>query len=324
MSGDSDFRHISVLYNESLEHLAIKPDGLYVDCTLGGGGHSSGILEALGSQGRLIAFDKDADARAAAKQRLNQVQSEAKFDIAAADFSDLEEVLQDMGIQGVDGILADLGVSSWQLDQAERGFSYGQDGPLDMRMDISSGQTAADIVNTESAEQIAWILKTYGEERYARRLAEAIVRRRMDKPFARTGEFAELIRQAMPSKALKEKQHPARRTFQALRIAVNHELDALEKLLEIAPDMLNEGGRLCIITFHSLEDRMVKEAFRRWENPCTCPRSFPVCICGNKPLGKQIDRKGIIADISESESNARARSARLRCFERSREEELQI
>lgn len=324
MSGDSDFRHISVLYNESLEHLAIKPDGLYVDCTLGGGGHSSGILEALGSQGRLIAFDKDADARAAAKQRLNQVQSEAKFDIAAADFSDLEEVLQDMGIQGVDGILADLGVSSWQLDQAERGFSYGQDGPLDMRMDISSGQTAADIVNTESAEQIAWILKTYGEERYARRLAEAIVRRRMDKPFARTGEFAELIRQAMPSKALKEKQHPARRTFQALRIAVNHELDALEKLLEIAPDMLNDGGRLCIITFHSLEDRMVKEAFRRWENPCTCPRSFPVCICGNKPLGKQIDRKGIIADISESESNARARSARLRCFERSREEELQI
>lgn len=324
MSGDSDFRHISVLYNESLEHLAIKPDGLYVDCTLGGGGHSSGILEALGSQGRLIAFDKDADARAAAKQRLNQVQSEAKFDIAAADFSDLEEVLQDMGIQGVDGILADLGVSSWQLDQAERGFSYGQDGPLDMRMDISSGQTAADIVNTESAEQIAWILKTYGEERYARRLAEAIVRRRMDKPFARTGELAELIRQAMPSKALKEKQHPARRTFQALRIAVNHELDALEKLLEIAPDMLNEGGRLCIITFHSLEDRMVKEAFRRWENPCTCPRSFPVCICGNKPLGKQIDRKGIIADISESESNARARSARLRCFERSREEELQI
>ncbi len=324
MSGDSDFRHISVLYNESLEHLAIKPDGLYVDCTLGGGGHSSGILEALGSQGRLIAFDKDADARAAAKQRLNQVQSEAKFDIAAADFSDLEEVLQDMGIQGVDGILADLGVSSWQLDQAERGFSYGQDGPLDMRMDISSGQTAADIVNTESAEQIAWILKTYGEERYARRLAEAIVRRRMDKPFARTGELAELIRQAMPSKALKEKQHPARRTFQALRIAVNHELDALEKLLEIAPDMLNDGGRLCIITFHSLEDRMVKEAFRRWENPCTCPRSFPVCICGNKPLGKQIDRKGIIADISESESNARARSARLRCFERSREEELQI
>lgn len=324
MLEDFDFRHISVLYSESLERLAIKPDGVYVDCTLGGGGHSSGILESLDSSGRLIAFDKDADARAAAGQRLAQVNSQAKFDIAAADFSDLEQVLHEMSIAGVDGILADLGVSSWQLDQAERGFSYGQDGPLDMRMDLSAKLTAADIVNNDSAERISWILRTYGEERYARRIAEAIVNRRTDKPFARTGELAELIRQAMPAKALKEKQHPARRTFQALRIAVNHELDALEKLLEAAPRLLNNGGRLCIITFHSLEDRMVKDAFRTWENPCTCPRSFPVCICGKKPLGRQIDRKGVIADLSESESNARARSARLRCFERSREEELQI
>ncbi len=324
MSEDFDFRHISVLYSESLEHLAIKPDGIYVDCTLGGGGHSSGILEALNSNGRLIAFDKDADARAAAGKRLAQAKSDARFDIASADFSDLEEVLHDMNVDQVDGILADLGVSSWQLDQADRGFSYGQDGPLDMRMDLSAELTAADIVNTETAERIAWILKMYGEERYARRIAEAIVNRREDKPFTRTGELAELIRQAMPAKALKEKQHPARRTFQALRIAVNHELDALEMLLETAPGLLKDGGRLCIITFHSLEDRMVKEAFRTWENPCTCPRSFPVCICGKKPLGRQIDRKGVIADISESESNARARSARLRCFEIVREEELQI
>lgn len=323
MSKDSDFCHISVLYSESLEHLAIRPDGLYVDCTLGGGGHSSGILAALGRGGRLLSFDKDSDARVAAERRLMQVESEGQFEIIAADFSELEEVLKDKGINGVDGILADLGVSSWQLDQAERGFSYGKDGPLDMRMDVSAGQTAADIVNHESAERLAWILKTYGEERYARRIADSIVRQRMDKSFTRTGELAEVIRRAMPAKALKEKQHPARRTFQALRIAVNHELEALEKLLEAAPRILNDGGRLCIITFHSLEDRMVKDNFRRWEDPCTCPRDFPVCICGNKPLGKQIGRKGIIADISESESNARSRSARLRCFERSREEELQ-
>ena len=321
MSKDYDFKHVSVLYEESLEMLNIRPDGLYVDCTLGGAGHSSGILGGLDASGQLIAFDKDAEARNAASARLESVNSQANWRIISRDFADIEEALNEIGITAVDGILADLGVSSWQLDQAERGFSYGQDGPLDMRMDQSAPVTAADIVNKESAEEIAAILRNYGEERYAMRIANAIVRRREVQAFARTEDLAEVVRKAMPAKALKEKQHPARRTFQALRISVNHELAALESLLECAPRILKNHGRICIITFHSLEDRLVKEAFRSWENPCTCPRSFPVCICGKKPYGRQVGRKGIVANDEEISLNARSRSARLRCFEVISEEE---
>lgn len=316
MSKASDFAHLPVLYQQSLDHLAIKPDGIYADCTLGGGGHSAGILAQLSGHGHLIALDKDPDALQAAQLKLAQVDSAAALTLIHRDFTDIGEVLSELGIQQVDGILADLGVSSWQLDQAARGFGYGQDGPLDMRMNPTTGQTAADLVNRLPVEELTRILRDYGEERYARRLSEAIVRARTSRPIRTTTELADLIRQAMPGKGLQEKQHPARRTFQAIRIAVNQELAALEHLLEQAPALLKPAGRLCIITFHSLEDRIVKETFRTWENPCTCPRDFPVCTCGRRPSGHQVDRKGVIAAEDELNSNPRARSARLRCFEK--------
>lgn len=316
MSEAYEFEHVSVLYEESLEALAIKPDGLYVDCTLGGAGHSSGILKQLSHPGRLISLDKDEDARKAATSRLSAVGSSAEWQIVASDFSALPDVLSSLDISHVDGILADLGVSSWQLDQVDRGFSYGQDGPLDMRMDRSRGKTAADLVNLESEDTLAGIIRQYGEERFSKRIAAALVARRQQQPITSTVELADIVKKAMPGSALKEKQHPARRTFQALRIAVNGELTALEQLLAGAPNLLNDHGRLCIITFHSLEDRMVKEAFRTWENPCICPRTFPVCTCNRKPLGHQIGRRGMVAAADETKENPRARSARLRCFER--------
>jgi 16S rRNA (cytosine1402-N4)-methyltransferase len=316
MSKDYDFNHVSVLYEESLELLAIKPDGCYVDCTLGGGGHSCGILQELSGEGSLIAFDKDSDAVRHASEKLSQIKTNAQWKIISADFSELSDELSKIGITRVNGILADLGVSSWQLDQADRGFSYAQDGPLDMRMNQNSRLTAEILINDSSEAELAGIIRKYGEERYAYLIAKAIVRVRQQKRISRTAELAEIIRDAMPGSALREKQHPARRTFQAVRIAVNGELNSLEKLLSAAPELLDQGGRLCIITFHSLEDRMVKEAFRKWEKPCTCPRSFPVCVCGKKPLGRQIERRGLTAGSDEADRNPRARSARIRCFER--------
>jgi 16S rRNA (cytosine1402-N4)-methyltransferase len=247
---------------------------------------------------------------------LSQIKTNAQWKIISADFSELSDELSKIGITRVNGILADLGVSSWQLDQADRGFSYAQDGPLDMRMNQNSRLTAEILINDSSEAELAGIIRKYGEERYANLIAKAIVRVRQQKRISRTAELAEIIRDAMPGSALREKQHPARRTFQAVRIAVNGELNSLEKLLSAAPELLDQGGRLCIITFHSLEDRMVKEAFRKWEKPCTCPRSFPVCVCGKKPLGRQIERRGLTAGSDEADRNPRARSARIRCFER--------
>jgi 16S rRNA (cytosine1402-N4)-methyltransferase len=315
MSAASDFGHLSVLYQQSIDQLAVQPQGRYIDCTLGGGGHSAGILALLGEGGVLYGLDKDQDALAAASERLDQVNSPATYQLIHRDFSEIAEACQDNQIPKVQGILADLGVSSWQLDQAERGFSYSHDGPLDMRMNQTAGDTAADLVNRASEQELTRILTEYGEERYARRISQAIIRHRATQPFATTGELAAIVRQAMPGQGLKEAQHPAKRTFQAIRIAVNGELSALEHLLAALPAVLAPGGRACIITFHSLEDRLVKDAFRRWENPCTCPREFPVCICGKKPFGRVITRRPIIADDQEMKVNPRARSAKLRVFE---------
>ncbi len=316
MSKVSDFAHLPVLYQPVLDMLALRPDGIYIDCTLGGGGHSAGILEMLGEKGRLIALDRDEDALAAGSQRLAAVNSQASWQVVHSNFTSLPSVLQDLQVSGVDGILADLGVSSWQLDQADRGFGYSTDGLLDMRMDQSFGPTAADVVNSYSEANLIRILREYGEERYAAKIAAAIVTYRNHQPFRTTTELADLVIKAMPKAGRQEAQHPARRTFQAVRIEVNQELAAVETLLAEAPKLLNDGGRICIITFHSLEDRLVKEAFRRLENPCTCPREFPICICGKKPQGRVVTRRAITADPAEQKSNPRSRSAKLRCFER--------
>jgi len=299
-----------------LELLNIRDDGLYVDCTLGGGGHSAAILTKLGPQGRLVAIDRDQDAQQAGRERLAQVANHSNWQTVHGNFSDLTGIFADLAITGADGILADFGVSSWQLDQADRGFGYGQDGPLDMRMDHSNGPTAADVVNSRSQEELVRILRDYGEERYAGRIASAIVAYRNRQPFRSTAELRDVVIRAMPAAARQEAQHPARRTFQAIRIEVNQELAAIEQLLANAPDLLNHGGRLCIITFHSLEDRLVKEAFRKLENPCTCPREFPVCICGRKPMGRVVTRRAVVASAAEQKENPRSRSAKLRCFER--------
>ncbi len=315
MSAASEFGHLSVLYQQSIDQLAIKPQGHYIDCTLGGGGHSAGILTLLGEGGVLYGFDKDQDALAAASERLDQVRSLATYRLIHRDFGNIAEACQENQIPKVHGILADLGVSSWQLDQADRGFSYSHDGPLDMRMNQTAGETAADLVNQASEQELTRILFEYGEERYARRISQAIIQHRANQPFSTTSELAAVVKQAMPGHGLKEAQHPAKRTFQAIRIAVNGELSALEHLLASIPDLLAPGGRACIITFHSLEDRLVKDAFRKWENPCTCPREFPVCICGKQSIGRVITRKPIIADDQEMKLNPRARSAKLRVFE---------
>lgn len=316
MSRAFEFGHLPVLLNPALDLLNIREDGLYVDCTLGGGGHSSAILTRLGFGGRLIAVDRDDDALRAGGERLAAIGSLAVWQTVHGNFADLDLVFEELNIKGADGILADLGVSSWQLDQSDRGFGYSQDGPLDMRMNQAGGQTAADVVNSYQEKELVRILREYGEERFAGRIASAIVAYRNRQPFRTTVELAELVRSAMPAAGRNEAQHPARRTFQAIRIEVNQELAAVEKLLSKAPDLLNEGGRICIITFHSLEDRLVKEAFRRFEHPCICPRDFPVCACGKKPLGRVVTRKAIIADSHEEKDNPRSRSAKLRCFEK--------
>ena len=307
----SGFSHEPVLLEESLAGLNIRPEGIYLDGTVGGAGHSSAIAAAL-STGRLICVDRDETALRAAGERLEPWKD--RVTLVHSNFDRVPEILDDLGIAGVDGMLFDLGVSSPQLDEAERGFSYQKDAPLDMRMDRSSALTAAEIVNTWPEEELKRILYTYGEERYAPRIAAAILRARERGRLESTLELAELIRRAMPAAALREKQHPAKRSFQAIRIAVNDELGSVERLMEHAPDRLNPGGRLCVISFHSLEDRLVKQAIHKRVDGCTCPKSLPVCVCGFKQTLRAV--ASVKAGEEELKRNPRARSARLRVAER--------
>ena len=297
----------------AVEALAIRPDGIYLDGTLGGAGHSYEIASRL-TTGRLIGLDRDEVALAAARERLKPFSD--RVTLVHSNFQALSAVLDDLGIAKVDGMLFDLGVSSPQLDDKERGFSYMADAPLDMRMDRSEGLTAYDVVNTYDQESLKRILYTYGEERYAPKIAAAIVKRRAEKPIETTLELAELIRAAMPPQALREKQHPAKRSFQAIRIAVNDELTAVERMLASAIDRLNPSGRLAVITFHSLEDRLVKSAMQEAAKGCICPKEFPVCVCGRTPKVKILTRHPIVADEAELAENPRARSAKLRVAER--------
>lgn len=310
----NEFHHISILLNECLDALCIRPDGIYLDATLGGAGHSLHIAERLTGGGRLICTDRDDEALANAEKRLAGVRE--RVTLVKSDFRWLDKVLLDLGLDGVDGILFDLGVSSPQLDEAERGFSYMQDAPLDMRMDRQQKLTAYDVVNGWSREDIRKILFEYGEERYAPLIAAAIERHRAEKPIETTGELVDIIRAAMPAAARREKQHPAKRSFQAIRIAVNDELGAVREAMGKAVDALHPGGRLAVITFHSLEDRIVKDVFKQAAQGCTCPPDFPVCVCGKKPKVKLISRKPIIPGADEVHENARARSAKLRVCEK--------
>ena len=309
----SDFYHVSVLLEECIEGLNIKPDGIYVDGTLGGAGHSSQIAKRL-TTGRLIGIDRDPVALKAAGERLAPYGD--RVTLVHSNFCEIAQVLKDLNIDGVDGILLDLGVSSPQLDDAERGFSYMNDAPLDMRMNGEDALSAYEVVNQWSYEELRRILFDYGEERYAPRIADAICRRREEQPIRTTLELVDIIRSAMPAAALREKQHPAKRSFQAIRIAVNDELGSVEKVMRDAIPCLNPGGRLAIITFHSLEDRIVKNGMAEAAKGCTCPPKLPVCVCGKKPNVKLISRKPIVSGDEELERNPRARSAKLRICEK--------
>lgn len=309
----SEFHHISVLLQECIDGLDIKPDGIYVDGTLGGAGHSSHIAARL-ETGRLIGIDRDTVALKAAEERLAPYSD--KVTLVHSNFCEMRAVLDDLGISGVDGILLDLGVSSPQLDDGQRGFSYMVDAPLDMRMNGEDSLNAEIVVNTWPQEELRRIFYNYGEERYAPQIATAICKRRESTPIKTTLELVDIIRSAMPPVALREKQHPAKRTFQAIRIAVNDELGSVEKVMKEAIPLLNPGGRLAVITFHSLEDRIVKNAMVEASKGCTCPPNFPVCVCGKKPLVKLISRKPIVATEEELAMNPRARSAKLRVCEK--------
>ena len=309
----SEFHHVSVLLDECIEGLNIKPDGIYVDGTLGGAGHSYHIAERL-TTGRLVGIDRDPVALEAAGKRLEPFAD--RVTLVHSNFCRMGEVLRDLGISGVDGILLDLGVSSPQLDDGSRGFSYMTDAPLDMRMDNGDALTADAVVNTWSYEELKRILYDYGEERYAPAIAAAIVRRRENTPIRTTLELVDVIRSAMPPVALREKQHPAKRTFQAIRIAVNDELNSVAKAMDAAIPCLNPGGRLAVITFHSLEDRIVKNAMAAAAKGCICPPEFPVCVCGRKPQVTVLTRKPIVSGEEELERNPRARSAKLRVCEK--------
>ena len=312
-----EFYHLPVLLNECLEGLNLRPDGVYLDCTLGGGGHSSEILKRL-TTGTLIGIDRDAEAIEAATARLNALQSPAWFIALRGNFHDAPALLRAAGIgSGLDGILIDLGVSSHQLDVRERGFSYHDDAPLDMRMDQSQPLSAREIVNTWSEDDLNRVFRDYGEEKWARQIARVICDRRKTAPIERTSQLVDIIDAAIPKKFRQgDGSHPARRAFQALRIAVNDELEPLEPTLRALSELLNPGGRLCVITFHSLEDRIVKNTFRNLADPCTCPKSFPVCVCGKKPTVRLVTRKPVTASAEELEQNPRSRSASLRIVEK--------
>ncbi|AKN33979.1 16S rRNA methyltransferase [Clostridium carboxidivorans P7] len=307
-----EFKHVSVLLEETIDALNVKEDGIYVDCTLGGGGHSYEILKRLSPKGRLIGIDQDTAALKAAGDRLKQFNN---VTYVHNNFYNIDEILQELNIEKVDGIMMDLGVSSYQLDEAERGFSYMKDAPLDMRMNRDSSTSAYDIVNFYSEEQIFKIIKEYGEDNFAKRIAKFIVQRREKETIKTTLELVDIIRQAIPARFQKD-GHPAKRTFQAIRIEVNRELQILDKAVEDSVNRLNKGGRIAIITFHSLEDRKIKVKFKQLENPCTCPPDFPMCVCGKKPLVKLISKKPIEPSIEESENNSRSKSAKLRVAER--------
>ncbi len=307
------FEHIPVLLDECIEGLAIKPDGVYVDCTAGGGGHSYEIAKRLTS-GRLISIDRDEAAIRACTERLAPFKD--RVTIVKATFSQIGQVLADQGVEKVDGILMDLGVSSHQIDTPERGFSFRSDAELDMRMDQQASLSAQTLVNTYGEAELADILWRYGEERYSRQIARRIVQERQRAPILTTGQLVDIIKSAMPAAARREDQHPAKRSFQAIRIAVNSELDELQETLAVIPTLLNEGGRVAIISFHSLEDRMVKTAFKEQSRGCTCPPEFPVCVCGKKPKLKVLTRKPIVSGEAELEENPRARSAKLRVAEK--------
>ena len=309
----SEFHHVSVLLQECLEGLAIKPDGIYIDGTLGGAGHSSQIVKRL-TTGKLIGIDRDPVALRAAGERLEPYKDNVI--LVHSNFCEMEQVVKDLGYSGVDGILLDLGVSSPQLDDGARGFSYMADAPLDMRMNSEDTLSAYTVVNSWDQEELKRILFDYGEERYAPRIAAAICRRREEAPIQTTLELVDIIRSAMPPQALREKQHPAKRSFQAIRIAVNDELGSVEKAMEDAIPLLNPGGRLAVITFHSLEDRIVKNEMTEASKGCTCPPNFPVCVCGKKPKVKLISKKPIVASNEELEVNPRSRSAKLRVCEK--------
>lgn len=308
------FSHVSVLLRECIEALQIKPNGIYVDCTTGGGGHSLEIAKRLTDGGRLIAIDRDEDALRAADKRLADFADRVTF--VHSNYAMLQSVLADLGIPGVDGVLADLGVSSYQLDTAERGFSYMQDAPLDMRMDREQPLRAYDVVNTYSEEELRRILYDFGEEKFARNIAANIVKKRSERPIETTLELAELVKASMPKTAREGGHHPAKRTFQAIRIEVNSELSSIPPALDAAVHALNPGGRIAVITFHSLEDRLVKQKFAALSSGCTCPREFPVCVCGKKPVVRVITKKPVTAGEDELEVNPRSRSAKLRVAEK--------
>lgn len=308
-----EFAHTSVLLRETIEGLQVRPDGIYVDGTLGGGGHSSEIARQL-TGGRLIGIDQDDAAIEAAAKRLEEWKD--RVTLVRSNYCNMQAVLSELGIDRVDGIVLDLGVSSYQFDSEERGFSYRYDAPLDMRMDRRQTLTAQTIVNEYPEMELFRIIRDYGEDKFAKNIAKHIVLARQKKPIETTGELNEIIKAAIPAKMREKGGHPSKRTYQAIRIACNRELEVLEGSLEGFVKLLNPGGRLCIITFHSLEDRIVKSAFKKYENPCTCPPEFPVCVCGKVSMGKVISRKPILPGEEELESNPRSRSAKLRIFER--------
>lgn len=307
------FKHYSVLLEETIENLNIKPDGIYVDGTLGGGGHALEVVKQLSDKGRFYGIDQDDAAIGAAGERLSDYQD--KITLIRSNYCHMQTVLKECGVEKVDGIVLDLGVSSYQLDTEERGFSYRFDTELDMRMDRRQSLTAKDIVNGYSEMELFRIIRDYGEDQFAKNIAKHIVAARENGPIKTTGELNEIIKASIPAK-MRQNGHPSKKTFQAIRIECNRELEVLRDSLDSMMEMLNPGGRLCIITFHSLEDRIVKSAFKKQENPCTCPPEFPVCVCGKKPLGKVITKKPVLPSAEELEENSRSKSAKLRVFEK--------
>ena len=312
-----EFKHRPVLLEETIESLKIRPDGIYVDGTLGGAGHASQVCKRLSEKGRFVGIDQDDCALQAAGERLKEFGKNVRIDCVKSNYCQMKSVLENLGIDKVDGILLDIGVSSYQLDNAERGFTYREDAPLDMRMDQSSSFSAKDVVNQYDEMQLYRVIRDYGEDKFAKNIAKHIVAARQEKEIETTGELIEIIKASIPAKVRATGGHPAKRTFQAIRIEVNRELEVLQDSIDEMIDLLNDGGRLCIITFHSLEDRIVKNKFRENEDPCICPKNFPVCVCGRKSKGKVITRKPIVPSEQEVEENKRSKSSKLRVFEKS-------